>query len=109
MDRREKELREKIEKAAGENALIIEQLIDEVFFLEGKLKELRTLPFIKVDPNNPQRQKATPAEKQYKELLQQYNNSLKILLGVAKEDEKDGTSPLREWAEIAREVFGGTK
>ena len=55
------------------------QLVDEIVFIEGRLEELRKLPFIAVNPKNPAQQKATPASKQYKELLQQYNNSLRLL------------------------------
>jgi hypothetical protein len=70
-------------------------LLQEKEFLEGQLTELRKLPFIKVDPNNPLRQKTTPAGKQYKELLQQYINVVKALekLSINESD----TSPLREW------------
>lgn len=73
------------------------QLIDEIVFLEMQLKVLREFPFIKVNPKDPTQQKSTYAAKQYKELLQQYNNCIKILLGVLGKIENAETSPLREY------------
>ena len=72
-------------------------LVDEVIFLEGELAKLKTMPFIKVHPENPCLQKATPASKLYKELLQQYNNCLKTLFRSTGQDESDEESPLRKW------------
>lgn len=46
-------------------------------FLETRLKELKKLPFIRINPKDESQQKATPASKQYKELLQQYINLVK--------------------------------
>lgn len=105
MDRRE-ELTKIIKKAGADNDLKASQLIDEIVFLEGQLIELKRLPFINVNPKNPMQQKATPAAKQYKEMLQQYNNSLRLLfrltgdLGGESEDE----SPLRRWLRERTEV-----
>ena len=79
MKDRKKELLEILTKAGTDNDIKAEQLIDEVVFLEERLRELRKLPFLNVHPENPALQKATPASKQYKELLQQYNNSLRLL------------------------------
>lgn len=71
----------------------LEFLIDDVIFLEDKLNSLRKLPFIKVHPDDHQKQKSTPACRQYKELLQQYNNCLKILLRATNStDEQDRKS-----------------
>lgn len=74
---------------------IILPLIDDVVFLEQHLEELRQLPFIRVNPKNPAQQKPTPAAKQYKELLQQYNNCIKILTGILRKDAPEEESPLR--------------
>lgn len=73
------------------------QLIDEVVFLEMQLKILKEYPFIKVNPKDPTQQKVTYAAKQYKELLQQYNNCIKILLGVLGKIDTAEVSPLREY------------
>lgn len=72
-------------------------LIDEVVFLEGRLEELKKLPFIKIHPKDPTKQKATPAQKQYKELLQQYVNIIRVLIRATGTDESDEESPLRKW------------
>lgn len=72
-------------------------LIDEVVFLEGRLEELKKLPFIKVHPKDPTKQKATIAQKQYKELLQQYVNIIRVLIRAIGTDESDEESPLRKW------------
>lgn len=77
-------------------------VIDEIIFLEGKLKELKSLPFIKVNPQNMEQQKSTPAAKMYKEFLQQYINCVKVIESVIYRDKKlDGAeveeSPLRAW------------
>lgn len=74
---------------------IILPMIDDVVFLEQQLKELRKLPFIKVHPEFPDIQKPTAAAKQYKELLQQYNNCIKILAGILRKDAIEEESPLR--------------
>lgn len=72
-------------------------LIEEVIFLESQLDKLKKLPFIKVHPKNPEMQKATPAAKQYKELLQQYTNCLKVLFSASGNDSGGEESPLRKW------------
>lgn len=72
-------------------------LIDDVVFLEGQLEELKKLPFIKVHPKDPTKQKATIAQKQYKELLQQYVNIIRVLIRATGTNESDEESPLRKW------------
>ena len=74
---------------------IVTPLIDDVVFLEERLEELRQLPFIRVNPKNDADQKATPAAKQYKEFLQQYNNCIKILASVLTKNSAEEESPLR--------------
>ena len=74
---------------------IILPMIDDVVFLEEQLQALRKLPFIRVNPQDPSMQKTTPAAKQYKELLQQYNNCIKILTGILRKDAPEEDSPLR--------------
>lgn len=73
------------------------ELIDHIVFLEKQLSELKQLPFIEVNPKNPMQQRLTPAAKQYKELLQQYNNCIKILLSAAHKTDGEEVSPLREY------------
>ena len=83
-------------KLTGGDAALME-LVSKVLFLEKRLDELEKLPFIKVNPNNPTQQKTTPAAKQYKELLQQYTNCIKILSRAGNVDDSEEESPLRKW------------
>ena len=83
-------------KLTGDDVALIE-LVSKMLFLEKRLEELEKLPFIKVNPNNPAQQKATPAAKQYKELLQQYTNCIKILSRAGNADDSEEESPLRKW------------
>lgn len=76
---------------------LMEPLIDDIVFLEEMLHNLRKLPFIRVSDKDPNRQKVTPAAKQYKELLQQYNNSLKVLRSVMNKADDGDESELRKW------------
>ena len=102
---RKEELIQIICKTDAANRIKAEQLIDEIIFIEEQLIELKKLPFISVDPKNKARQKATPASRQYKDLLQQYNNSLKLLLKMSGEyGETEETSPLRQWAKQRKEI-----
>lgn len=82
---------------------IIMPMIDDVVFLEEQLAELRKLPFIRINPKNPADQKPTPAAKQYKELLQQYNNCIKILTGILRKDAAEEESPLRAFLNARKE------
>ena len=94
---RKEQLQNIIFKAGSENEAKTSQLIDEIIFIEENLAKLKELPFIVVSSKNPGIQKATPASKQYKELLQ-HNNCLRLLFRTT--GEMDGTeeeSPLRKW------------
>ena len=61
------------------------------------LEKLEKLPMIRVNPNNPEQQKSTPAAKLYKEFLQQYTNVIKVVARATGEDDKVEDSPLRAW------------
>ena len=76
---------------------IIDPLINDVVFLEEKLDELKEYPFISVNPKNKTQQKTTPAGKQYKELLQQYINCIKVIISLVGEQNDSEESPLRSW------------
>lgn len=76
---------------------IITKIIEEICFLEVQLDELRKLPFIEVNPKNPKQQRATPASKLYKEMLQQYNGCIKVLLSASGKSETAEESPLRTY------------
>lgn len=103
MGRRE-ELLKIVTKNGTDEEVKATQLVDELVFVEEQLKELKKLPFIKVNPKDPSQQKTTPAAKQYKELLQQYNNSLKLLLKMSGDfGETEEESPLRLWIKSRKE------
>lgn len=72
-------------------------LVDEMVYLEERLVEMKKLPFIKIHPKDPSRQKATPAAKLYKELLQQYTNVVRIMIRATGIDDSEEESPLRAW------------
>ena len=94
-----KNRREELEKILNDaNNSFVSPLIDEILYLEDQLNYLRLLPKIRVNPNNPEQQKITPAAKLYKEYLQQYLNALKLLLHMTDDDNNNGEeSPLRKW------------
>ena len=95
--------RNDIIKIVPEDSLdLITDVIDEVIFLEGKLEELKKLPFIEIHPKNTMKQRNTPAAKLYKEFLQQYINCIKVIEAVIYRDkrlegEETEESPLRKW------------
>ena len=85
-----------------ESLELVTSVIDDVVFLEGRLTELKDLPFIEVNPKNPTKQRSTPASKLYKEFLQQYINCIKMIEYVIYKDKRlEGDeveeSPLRKW------------
>lgn len=90
---------------------LVENVVNEIVFIESKLDELKKLPFIKFNPENPMQQKATPAAKQYKELLQQYLNNIKIIELIIYKDKRlqdeneQEESPLRKWANSRLEII----
>lgn len=95
--------REAIISIVPEESLdLVTSVIDDVIFLEERLTELKKLPFIQVHPQDPMKQRSTPASKQYKEFLQQYINCIKMIEYVIYKDKRlendEGeVSPLREW------------
>lgn len=103
---RKEELLQIVCKDGMNNDVKAKQLVDEIVFIEEQLVELRKLPFININPKNPMQQKATPAAKQYKELLQQYNNSLRLLLRLSGDmgGESEEESPLRKWVKSRKEL-----
>lgn len=68
---------------------LVTQIVDEIIFLEQQLTYLRTLPFIRVNPNDSSQQKETPAAKQYHHMLQAYNNNIKIIISYIRKANLD--------------------
>lgn len=73
---------------------VIEPLLADVVFMEGRLVDLKALPHIRVDKKNPQRQEVTPAFKQWKDMQQQYLNALKVLMTALYRVESDAADEL---------------
>lgn len=93
---------ELLKYAGDELTDLITKLVDEMLFLEAKLAELKKYPFLQVHPKDACVQRATPAAKQYKEFLQQYNNCIKIIESIIYKDKRAEAdeveeSPLRKW------------
>lgn len=86
------------------NRTTILPLIDKMIFLENQLEHLEKLPMIKVNPENPMQQKATPAAKLYKEFLQQYTNVVKVISRMVGGESEQEESPLRKWVKSRNEV-----
>lgn len=85
MDRKE-EILQLIDNNNTKSVKVISEIIDDFVFLEEQLKELRKLPQILVNKENPALQKLTPAAKLYKEYLVQYSNLVKIILSAIDEE-----------------------
>ena len=102
---RKSELLDIVRKNGADADAKAEKLIDEIIFIEEQLVELKKLPFINVNPENPMKQKATPASRLYKEAMQQYNNSLRLLFKLCGDlGESEEESPLRKWAKSRKEL-----
>lgn len=104
MSRRE-ELEKIVFKEGTDNHIKATKLIDYIIDLEEQIDYYMSLPKIKVDDANPERQKATPAAKLYKEALQQYHNSLRLLFRITGDlGEVEEDSPLRQWCKRREEL-----
>lgn len=88
--------KEELIEAVHGNTLLI-PLVNDMVYLEEQLEYLQTLPKIRIHPDDPSKQKATPAAKLYKELLQQYTNIVKVMLRATGSEEIEEDSPLRKW------------
>ncbi len=78
----------------GEKQLL-SPLLDEIVFLEGRMGELRGLPFVRVNPKNPAMQKTTSAAKLYKECSQSYMNAIRILCNSLRKIDDNAADDLR--------------
>ena len=81
-DSRRKQLDDIFSDVDTNEKKLIENLLDEVVYLEERMIELKKLPFINVHPKKPELQKSTAAAKQYKECSQSYMNAIRILCGI---------------------------
>lgn len=84
---------------------LINNLIDEVIFLEEQMEKLRKLPFIRINPNNSAIQQVTPAAKLYKESSQSYMNAIRILCSLTSNAEEIEDSPLRTYLKELQQKY----
>lgn len=73
------ELQKIFENVDEGKAAVIRPLLPQVVFMEQRLEALRKLPHLRIHPKNPARQEITAAGKQYKEIMQAYLNTVKVL------------------------------
>lgn len=91
----------KIFEGLDKNVLtIVSPMIEDLIFVEEQLTTLKQYPFIKIHPDYPDIQKATPAGKMYKDFLAQEKDIVRVLCSLLQKgkDDGEGESPLREWA-----------
>lgn len=93
MNDRKKELLSLCKKGKTE----VSQLVDEILFIESRLQEIKELPFYKIHPTDNLKQKLLPAGRIYKDMIQQYNQCLKVFASLTGNDMEKEESPLRKW------------
>ena len=102
---RKDELLSIINKSGSQNDIKAKRLVEEVIFLEEQMEQLKAMPFIEINPKNPVQQRPTKASAMYIKLLQQYNNSLRLLFRLSGDiGESDEESPLRKWVKSRKEL-----
>lgn len=85
---------------------LINNLINEVIFLEEEMEKLKKLPFIRINQEDYAKQKVTPAAKLYKECSQSYMNAIRILCSLTNNTEKVEDSPLRTYLKGLQQKYG---
>jgi len=90
------ELNKIVDTIDGEKAGLLRPIVENIVYMETRLRELRALPQIRIDKRNPSRQQATPAAKLYKETMQSYTNAVKILLTALYRQGGNGADELIE-------------
>jgi hypothetical protein len=93
---RKEELEKILDKLDEDKRSVLTPLLDDICFIENRLDELRKLPHIRVHPKFKSRQEITPAGKQYKEMLQTYNNSIKVIISALNKVETSAADELFE-------------
>lgn len=94
MKNRREQLDEIFEFVDESEKILVDNLLDEVVYLEERMTALRKCEFIRINPDNPQLQKTTAAAKQYKECSQSYMNAIRILINVLRRVESDAADDL---------------
>ena len=68
--------------------------LDEYFFFLDRLKDLKKLPYIRIDPKNNARQELTPAAKLIREYSQAIDSKRKTLLMILYRQENTAADEL---------------
>lgn len=77
---------------------IVRPLIEELADIEGRVRELRGLPLIRVHPKDPSIQRPTAAGRMYQTLLGRQTDIVRMLLRQIGKSGDDGEeSPLRAY------------
>lgn len=95
MDRLEK-LKKIFENVEEEKKTLISYAIEELVYLENRLKALKKYPFILYNKYTGET-KTTAAAKQFKELEQSYLNCLKVLSNVLKNSNGEEEDEFDKW------------
>lgn len=104
MNERRKELADIFKDIEPNQRRLVDRLLDECVFLEERMEELKRLPFIRVHPTDPSKQKPTPAAKQYKETTQSYMNCVRILCSLLNKVEGVEDDPVQKFLERLNNV-----
>lgn len=80
-----------------QNNPVLLPLINDMVYLEKQMEYFRALPMLKIHPEDPSIQKATPSSKLYKECLQQYTNIVRIIMRATGAEAEEDDGPLTRW------------
>lgn len=105
MTRREK-LDEIFKDVETNKKELINPLLDDIAFLEERMEELKKMPFIRIHPKDPTKQKVTKAAKQYKEHSQSYMNAIRMVYSMINGHEIE-EDPVQKFLE-QRKKYGGS-
>lgn len=109
MDERKEKLYKVIEELDDHIKIVGYTLVDRMLYIEERLIELEKLPFIKIHPDDPTKQKELPARKMYIPLLQQYNLTVKTILKLVgvESDDDEATAEFKKYLTMLNAKLSG--
>lgn len=102
MDERLKQLKKIFENVEEDKKTLISYAVEELVYLENRLKSLKKYPFILYNKRTGET-RTTAAAKQFKELEQSYLNCLKVLSNVLKNSSGEEEDEFDKWLKENRE------
>ena len=87
-----------------ERRQILEEIFKDIEPKQKKMRELKKLPFIRINPKDSSKQESTKAAKQYKDISQSYMNAIRILASLLHKDEGEEEDPVQKFLESRRNV-----